>query len=100
MARATTPPAPGSRSSPTAARCSSSPPESRARRARVNRRAVAPITRGRAPIVKWPLSNRLRRRRDDFEGILELFDDHVHIGVLTADHRYVPRFSGPTLERF
>jgi diguanylate cyclase (GGDEF)-like protein/PAS domain S-box-containing protein len=24
----------------------------------------------------------------------------VHIGVLTADHRYVPRFSGPTLERF
>jgi diguanylate cyclase (GGDEF)-like protein/PAS domain S-box-containing protein len=53
--------------------------------------------------VNWPFPNplnRLRRRRDHFEGILELFDDHVHVGELTVDGRYVPRFSGPTLERF
>jgi diguanylate cyclase (GGDEF)-like protein len=50
--------------------------------------------------VKWPLRNPFRRRRDHFEGILELFDDHVHIGEVTAGGRYVPRFSGPTLERF
>jgi diguanylate cyclase (GGDEF)-like protein/PAS domain S-box-containing protein len=53
--------------------------------------------------VNWPfpnLLNRWRRRGGHFEGILELFDDHVHIGELTADGRYVPRFSGPTLERF
>jgi len=50
--------------------------------------------------VKWPLRNPFRRRRDHFEGILELFDDHVHIGEVTVGGRYVPRFSGPTLERF
>ena len=50
--------------------------------------------------MKWPLRNPFRRRRDHFEGILELFDDHVHIGEVTVGGRYVPRFSGPTLERF
>jgi diguanylate cyclase (GGDEF)-like protein len=50
--------------------------------------------------VNWPFRNPFRRRRDQFEGILELFDDHLHIGVLTPDERYLPRFSGPTLERF
>jgi diguanylate cyclase (GGDEF)-like protein len=50
--------------------------------------------------VKWAIRIPWRRRQDHFEGILELFDDHVHIGELTADERYLPRFSGPTLERF
>jgi diguanylate cyclase (GGDEF)-like protein/PAS domain S-box-containing protein len=50
--------------------------------------------------VKWPFRIPWRRRQDHFEGILELFDDHVHIGEVTLDGRYVPRFSGPTLERF
>jgi diguanylate cyclase (GGDEF)-like protein len=51
--------------------------------------------------VKWPFRIPWRRRQDHFDGILELFDDHVHIGEVTPDGlRYVPRFSGPTLERF
>jgi diguanylate cyclase (GGDEF)-like protein/PAS domain S-box-containing protein len=53
--------------------------------------------------VNWPFSNLLNRwlrRGNHFEGILELFDDHVHVGERTADGRYLPRFSGPTLERF
>jgi diguanylate cyclase (GGDEF)-like protein/PAS domain S-box-containing protein len=50
--------------------------------------------------VNWPFRNPFRRRRDHFEGILELFDDHLHVGVITIDERYVPRFSGATFERF
>ena len=53
--------------------------------------------------MKWripTLVSRRHRRQDPFEGILELFDDHVHVGVVTPDERYLPRFSGPALERF
>jgi diguanylate cyclase (GGDEF)-like protein/PAS domain S-box-containing protein len=50
--------------------------------------------------VKRPFRLPWRRRQDHFEGILELFDDHLHIGELTVDERYLPRFSGATLERF
>jgi PAS domain-containing protein len=53
--------------------------------------------------VRWPfpyLLNRRSRRGNHLEGILELFDDHLHVGELTLDGRYLPRFSGPTLERF
>jgi diguanylate cyclase (GGDEF)-like protein/PAS domain S-box-containing protein len=50
--------------------------------------------------VKSPFRNPFRRRQDHFVGILELFDDHLHVGVITIDERYLPRFSGPTLERF
>ena len=53
--------------------------------------------------MNWPFRNllsRVRRRGNHFEGILELFDDHVHVGEVTVDGRYVPRFSGPTLERW
>src|SRR3954462_868648 len=51
-------------------------------------------------VVKWPFRIPWRPLQDHFEGILELFDDHVHIGEITVGGRYVPRFSGPTLERF
>jgi diguanylate cyclase (GGDEF)-like protein len=50
--------------------------------------------------VKWPFRIPWRRRQDHFERILELFDDHVHVGEVTVDGRYVPRYSGSTLERF
>ena len=41
--------------------------------------------------MKWPFRIPWRSRQDHFEGILELFDDHVHIGEVTLDGRYVPR---------
>ncbi|WP_053227689.1 sensor domain-containing diguanylate cyclase [Solirubrobacter soli] len=49
--------------------------------------------------MKWPFRIPWRRQ-DHFEGILELFDDHVHVGEVTLDGRYVSRFSGPTINRF
>ncbi|MDA0162292.1 diguanylate cyclase [Solirubrobacter ginsenosidimutans] len=53
--------------------------------------------------MKWPFPNLLSRRRrrgNHFEGILELFDDHVHIGELLPDGRFLTRFSGPAFARF
>jgi diguanylate cyclase (GGDEF)-like protein/PAS domain S-box-containing protein len=55
---------------------------------------------GSEHVVKAPFRIPWRRRQDHFEGILELFDDHVHVGEVTVGGRYEPRFSGPTLERF
>jgi diguanylate cyclase (GGDEF)-like protein len=51
-------------------------------------------------VVKSPFRIPWRRRQDHFEGILELFDDHVHVGEMTVDGRYLPRYAGPTFEWF
>jgi len=36
----------------------------------------------------------------DAAGILDLFEEHVYAGEITADGRYMPHSSAPTLERF
>ncbi len=51
-------------------------------------------------VVKLPFRIPWRRRQDHFEGIFELFDDHVHVGEITVDGRYLPRYVGPTFDWF